>query len=115
MNTTVTNSDLIGVINSIIPSFKELVPILTAFALLGFLWGLAMFIWSSGDEKKRAEGRYVMFWGILALFVFLSIVGIINLLQSTLSVGGSSVITPPSACPSKYGLGTGPCPQTPTP
>ncbi len=97
-----TNLNLFEVINNIIPPFMMLVPIMTSVALLGFFWGMAMFIWNAGDEKKRSEGKYVMLWGILALFVFLSITGIIVLLQNTLSVGGSSVIIPPSANPSSY-------------
>ena len=100
--TPVTNLSLINVINNIVPAFTSLVPIMTSLALLGFFWGVAMFIWNGGNDKKRAEGRYVMIWGIIALFVFLSITGIISLLQSTLSVGGNSVLTPPSANPANY-------------
>lgn len=103
--TTVSNSTIPSIITNVLaPFFNGLIPIFVALALLGFFWGAATFIWNAGDEKKRAEGRYVMIWGVIALFFFLSITGIINLLQTELGVGGNSVITPPSAKPGDYGL-----------
>lgn len=102
---TVTNSSpsLYDVtMNNLFPFILGLIPIMTGFALLGFVWGLTRFIWNAGDEKKREEGRNVMIWGILAFFVFLSIIGITNVLQDTLGVGGNPTINPPSANPASY-------------
>ena len=69
-------------------------PIVVALALLGFFWGLAVYIFQSGSDDKRKKGLSIMIWGIIALFVMLSIFGIINALQSTLGVQGGDVNTP---------------------
>ena len=70
-------------------------PIVVALALVYFFWGLANYILSSGDDKKK-EAINVMIYGIIALFVMVSVWGIINVLQDTFSVGGTQQITPPS-------------------
>lgn len=60
-----------------------LVPIVFAFALVVFFWGIAQFILSADDANKRTESKQIMIWGVIALFVMLSIWGIIGVLKST--------------------------------
>lgn len=60
-----------------------LVSLFSTFAFVAFFYGLAKFIFNSGDEKMRAEGKSWMFWSIIALFVLVTIWGIIGLLQRT--------------------------------
>jgi len=54
-----------------------LIPIAITLALLFFIWGLAQFILASGDEEKKKEGKQRMIWGIIALFVIVSVWGIV--------------------------------------
>ncbi len=56
-------------------------PLVIGIALLVFFWGLAKFILRAGDEKAREEGKQIMKWGIIALFVLVSVWGIIEFLQ----------------------------------
>jgi hypothetical protein len=81
-------------------------PIVVALALLGFFWGLAIFIFSAGDEKKRGQGRNIMIWGILALFVMLSVFGIIATLQSTLQLNTYNTIPIPTVNTNTNGGGS---------
>ncbi|HEY9586253.1 MAG TPA: hypothetical protein VJJ27_01245 [Candidatus Paceibacterota bacterium] len=60
---------------------------LFAVALLVFLWGVSKTIRAQGDEEKIKEGRRVMFWGIIALFVMVSISGLVAFLQHDLTQG----------------------------
>ncbi|MCH8050377.1 hypothetical protein IIB51_03200 [Patescibacteria group bacterium] len=71
---------LISTLTSIITS---IIPVVVALAILFFFWGLAKFILHADDETKRAEGKQIMIWGIIALFVIFTIWGIIVLLQNT--------------------------------
>lgn len=73
---------------------NQATPIIVALALLAFFWGLVTYIFQSGDAEKRKKGLSIMIWGIIALFVMLSIFGIINALQDTLDVGSGTVTTP---------------------
>ncbi|TAJ12910.1 hypothetical protein EPO56_03755 [Patescibacteria group bacterium] len=69
-------------------------PIVVTLGLLGFFWGLAMYIFSSGVEEKRKKGVSTMIWGIVALFVMFSVFGIINLFQNSLGVSTGTIQAP---------------------
>ena len=58
--------------------------LLIAFAVVIFLWGVFQFIRAGGDEKTQA-GKEFMFWGIVGLFVMVSVWGIVAILQNTFS------------------------------
>ena len=55
-----------------------LVPLAFILALLFFFWGIAKYIRSAGSEKD--EGKKVMVWGIVALFVMASVWGLVAFL-----------------------------------
>ncbi|OHA91206.1 MAG: hypothetical protein A2758_01900 [Candidatus Zambryskibacteria bacterium RIFCSPHIGHO2_01_FULL_49_18] len=57
---------------------NPLITILVALALLVFFKGLVGFIAKSGDAKTHAEGRSLMIWGLIGLFVMVSIFGILR-------------------------------------
>lgn len=59
------------------------VPVLVALALLFFVWGLASFILNSGNKDEGKKGRDRMVWGLVALFVILSIGGLLSILRNT--------------------------------
>jgi hypothetical protein len=69
---------------------KVFVDILTVVvitvALLFFFWGLALFILSAGDEEKRAQGKKVMLWGVIALTVIVAIWGLVTFIADTFGV-----------------------------
>ncbi len=78
-----TVKDLLKAIISLI---GVLIPLAYGLALLFFLWGIAKFIFRAGDEKAVEEGKRVMIWGIIALFVITSIWGVIAVFQSDLGL-----------------------------
>lgn len=62
-----------------------LVPLVFALAFLMFIWGVfKYFILGGGDEEKRAEGKQLMLWGIIAFVVMVSVWGIVNILSTGL-------------------------------
>ena len=63
-----------------------LLPIVVALALLYFFWGLAKFILAAGDETARAEGKSIMIWGIVALFVMVSVWGLVTWVGEALDI-----------------------------
>lgn len=94
----VPTGDLISILGILGPIIKTLILIVFSVAFLGFLWGITTFIWNAGNEKKRAQGKNVMIWGIITLFVALSIYGIVGLLQTTLDIGNVPLTVP---CPTE--------------
>ena len=59
-------------------------PVAAGLALLAFFWGLAKYIFAAGSEDAKEKGRSIMTWGIIALFVMVSIWGIIRFLSSSI-------------------------------
>ncbi len=89
--------DLITAVGGLV---SRLTLIAAGVALLVFLWGLAKFIFKSGgDEKSHEEGIAIMKWGIVALFVMVSVWGIVNFMQSTLGLPRTPVIPTSNSLP----------------
>ena len=66
-------------INIFLDLIRTAIPVLVGVALLVFLWGLAKFIFRiGGDEKAVSEGRNLIVWGLIAIFVMVSVWGIIE-------------------------------------
>lgn len=62
---------------------KSVIPLLIAAALICFIWGVLTFILHADDETKRKEGKLFIMWGIIGLFVMVSIWGLVNILVNT--------------------------------
>lgn len=81
-----TFSDLIGLFIDLI---NPLLYLMVGLGLLVFLKGLVVFISKAGDAKSHAEGRSLMIWGLVALFVMVSVIGILRLVHDELGFGTS--------------------------
>ena len=80
-------SNIETLINSIARLIGQLLPIVVALALLYFFWGLAQFILSSGgDEKAKEVGKSRMIWGIVTLFVMVSVWGLVGFIGRALNI-----------------------------
>jgi hypothetical protein len=73
--------------------------VLITFGLVMYIWGMAVNIPEFGDEKGAEKRKSFFFWGIIILFVMISIWGILQLLQNTLF--GDSSGESPSSGPSQ--------------
>lgn len=67
-----------------------LLPVVVGIAVLVFFWGLVKYIFAQGSEESKADGKKIMFWGAVALFIMFSIWGIIQLAQQTFDVEGGA-------------------------
>ena len=73
-----------GIVNDI------LVPMAFAICLLYFFWGIANYIGlKARSEEAAKEGKRVMVWGVVALFVVSSIWGIITFIRTELNIPGT--------------------------
>ena len=75
------------IINKVIAQIiNPLIPVLIGIAMLVFFWGIIQYILNADSEEKRSTGRQHMMWGIIGLFVMVSVWGIIYLLQDFFGV-----------------------------
>src|ERR1700727_29583 len=61
-------------------------PIIFGLALLFFFWGVAKFIFAEGNVNSKNEGKSIMIYGIIALFVMVAITGIIQFINDNLAI-----------------------------
>src|SRR3989344_7401167 len=67
-----------------------LIPLAFMLALFFFFYGVAKYIWSAGTDKD--EGKKIMYWGVIALFVMSSIWGIIYFMRGELGINSDSTV-----------------------
>ena len=75
--------DLTGLICLFLNILKALIPLLVGMALVAFLWGVAKFISNAEDTSKHADGRQLMIYGLIGLFVMLSAWGLVTVLTGS--------------------------------
>ena len=81
IGTLSTSQGLDGIINMFTKAIGILVPILISLAVLFFLWGVFKYI--KGDAAAKAEGAKNTLWGIIGIFVMVSVWGLVRILTST--------------------------------
>ena len=80
------------IVDNAIGLANPFVGIIIGLAVLYFLWGVAQFVLSAGDEKKVEEGRKAILWGIIALFVMVAMWGLAGLVLNTFGLGDTSTV-----------------------
>jgi hypothetical protein len=77
-----------GLVDTFVVRLGEMsVRLLIALSLLTFLWGLMKYIYKGQEsDQARVQGRDLMLWGIIGLFVMTSVWGLVSLLTGVLGV-----------------------------
>lgn len=84
----------LGDANTFVENLGEIVqlaiPIAAGLALLGFFFGLAKYIFQSGNQEDQDDAKQIMIWGVIALFLIAAIGGIISALEASLGLEDGS-------------------------
>ena len=62
---------------------QAVVPLLVALAVVSFVYGIIQYFLFPDNEEKRKAGKTFMFWGIVTLFVMVSIWGLVGIFSGT--------------------------------
>ena len=57
-----------------------------AIALLYFFYGVFTFVPNAGNEKGRELGKRSIVWGLIGMFIMVSVFGIIRVILNTFSI-----------------------------
>ncbi len=79
-------TDVSDLFNIVIDIFDVIIPILITLALIYFLWGVARYVMAQGDESAQSEARAMMIHGVIALFVIISVWGLVAVLNATFGI-----------------------------
>ncbi|HEY5382993.1 MAG TPA: hypothetical protein VIJ88_00315 [Candidatus Paceibacterota bacterium] len=102
------------IVLSIVSLINLTVGVLLALAVVVFFWGLVRFISESGDAHGHTEGKERIIWSLIAIFVLVSVWGILALMSvaffggtatggGTNGCSGAVPTTGSSSQPSVYG------------
>ncbi len=81
-----TGQNALGIIGVISNILSILIPILITVAVLWVMYGALQYI-MAGDDEKAAKAKGTILHGIIALFVMVSIWGLVAILNNTFGVG----------------------------
>ena len=81
-----------NVVSAILKIFNTALPVLVALALVLFMIGVVKYIYSEGEREKGE----LMMWSLIALFVLVSVWGILRVLLNTFAGRASRDGTPAS-------------------
>jgi hypothetical protein len=82
-----------SLVNQLLGLINLVVPIIIGLTLVAFIWRAAMSIGTAGsaNEKTKVKLHTFLLWGVGAIFIMVSIWGILNILSGIFfSAGGSS-------------------------
>jgi hypothetical protein len=78
------------IVNTIIGGvLTPIITLIVSGAVVVFLWGVFKFIKSEGKEKEA--GKDMMVWGIVGIFVMVSVWGLVNILRGTFNLDNTQV------------------------
>lgn len=58
--------------------------LIVSLSFFVFLWGLTRVIFSLGGEEGVAQGKTIMLWGVIALFLSVAFWGVVNIFYNTI-------------------------------
>jgi hypothetical protein len=70
---------------------NKVIVVIVGLATVYFLLGSTKYILHAGDAAQREEGRNMMIYGIIAIFVMVSVWGLVNLLSNTFRLDNSTI------------------------
>lgn len=65
---------------------RSVLPLLISLAVVGFIWGIIKYFINPDNEEQKKKGKDFMVWGLIALFVIVSMWGIVGVLSNTFGV-----------------------------
>ena len=68
---------------------RMILPIIISLAVLYFVWGLAKYIKDSSNEGINEEAKSIMVWGVIVIFVMVSMWGLVRILTLTFGITGN--------------------------
>lgn len=87
-----TVSDVVSWAHSLIVT--AIIPLLFALATAAFIWGVISYYLNPDNEEKRKKGKEFIVGGLVALFVMLTMWGIVTVLANTFNVNSSIPVLP---------------------
>jgi len=84
---TMAGSTFKDVILYVVSIINAAIPIMISIAFIVFFWGLSKFVIGADNDAEIKKGKEFMLWGVLALFLLISVRTILGLLSNEFEFG----------------------------
>jgi hypothetical protein len=71
---------------------NAVIPLLIALSVAGFVYGIMKFFLNPDNEEKRKAGKGFMLWGLITLFVIVTLWGVVAIFSSTFLNGAAPIL-----------------------
>ena len=88
-------TEAVGFLDAIQVFIAAALPVILSLAVLLFLWGLVKYMTNADDPEARASSRGLMIWGVVIIFVMISLWGLVNFIASLTGLDSTTVGAPP--------------------
>lgn len=75
-----------NLLNSISRLVDGALPVVVGLALLAFFWGLMKFIFAAGSEDNKEDGKRIMIYGLIGMFVMVAVWGLVGFIADNVGV-----------------------------
>ncbi|MDD3662420.1 MAG: hypothetical protein PHT84_00985 [Candidatus Pacebacteria bacterium] len=65
---------------------KSVIPFLFSLATVAFIWGIIQYFMNPDNEEKRKKGKSFLLWGLIGLFVMISVWGLVAVFSNTFGI-----------------------------
>ncbi|MCR4311208.1 MAG: hypothetical protein NUV54_01405 [Candidatus Taylorbacteria bacterium] len=85
---------VLDLINQLLAIGSRLIPFFVSTAVFIVILGIISYVRHGDNEEKRAEGRMFIIWGIVSIFVMLSIWGLVNIVVGSFDLNNAVPAVP---------------------
>ena len=64
--------------------FNPLIAVFFGLATAYFIYGVVYYIWNPDNEEAREKGRRSMFWGVIGMFIMVSVFAIMHFIINSI-------------------------------
>lgn len=83
------------------------IPVIFAVGLVVFLWGLLKFLRAAADENAAEDGKRLIIWGVVIMFVMISVWGLTAIITQLIGIDAGKTPTLPQVPAARSGSGSG--------
>ncbi|MBA4320717.1 MAG: hypothetical protein C0412_20170 [Flavobacterium sp.] len=71
-----------------------LLPLIVAMAVVWFVWSVFQYTMAGGDEAKVTKEKTQIIWGIVGIFIMVSVWGLVGILRGTFDLNNTMIPAP---------------------
>ncbi len=90
--TNVVATDFVSLLQKVTYYLNLLIPFIIGLAVLVIMYGVLGYVMNAGNEEKRGEARSFIIWGIVGVFIMVSVWGLVGILKNSFGFSDAPIL-----------------------